>query len=104
MKRKLSQIRTPWRRRLITFLVNVLVFLGRHSSIRARVHWLGRQQRPRRLERLLGMFLILGAMLILEPRQLALWSIIWGGFFAISLNLYTVYHLIPRKQYHWIAR
>lgn len=104
MKQKLSQIHTPWRRLLVTILINFFVFLGRHSSSRAHIHWVGHHDRPRRLERLLGVLLLIYSMLILDPHQIVLWSLMWGGFFAIFLNLYTIYRLIPRKQSHWISQ
>lgn len=102
MKNKLSQIKSPWRRFLITVMVDLLVLVGRLSGPRAYIHWLGHHDRPRRRERILGGLLILGAMLMLEPYQFVFWSTLWGGFFAIFLNLYTIYRLIPQKQYHWL--
>lgn len=102
MKNKLAQIKTPWRRLLITVLVHLFVMAGRFSSPRAHVHWLGHHDRPRRRERLLGVLLVLVAMLILEPHQFVFWSTLWGGFFAIFLNLYMIYRLFPQKQSYWL--
>ena len=102
MRHKLSQIKTPWRRLLITILIHGLLLIGRYASPRARIHWLGHYHRPRRLERALGLLMLLGAVLFLEPHQLVVWSTMWGGFFAIFIILYTIYRFIPCKQYHWI--
>jgi hypothetical protein len=101
MDNKFSTIQTPWRRLLVTILINALVIIGRFSSARARMHWVGHFPRPRRLERLLGFLLLVVSMIILEPHQIAVWSMMWGGFFAIFLNLYMIYRFVPRR-YHWI--
>jgi hypothetical protein len=41
-------------------------------------------------------------MFIFEPRQLALWSAIWGGAASLFVILLSVRKLAPRKQYHWV--
>jgi len=101
MKEKLSLIRKPLHRFLITCLVNVLLLISKFRSARARVHWVG-GPRKQRHERALAFVLVLGSWLVLKPHQYAWWSVIWGGFFAIFVNLYSLYIVIPRKQYHWV--
>lgn len=98
MKNKLGQIQSPWRRFLITLVIHLFVLMGQLSGPRARIHWLGHHNRPRRRERLLGALLVLGAMLVLNPHQFAFWSAVWGGFFAIFLNLYMIYRLVPYRM------
>lgn len=102
MRDRLSRIRSPWRRCLLHIYLTSLIFATKYTSARARIHWIGGHGRPRRPERALGFFLIFGGMLALETQQYLLWSITLGGGLAIFLNLYTVYRLIPRKQYYWI--
>lgn len=72
------------------------------ASSRARIHWIGGQDRPRRPERALIAFVVYGAMIVLCPRDYATWAAFWGGGAAIFLNLYTVYQLIPRRRAYWI--
>lgn len=93
MKSKLSRIRSPLRRLLITALVNSLLLLARLSSPRARAHWLGNAGRPRRRERLLFLAILPVAVFILEPHQFALWAVGWGSFFAVTVNLYLMLYL-----------
>jgi hypothetical protein len=44
------------------------------------------------------LLVLFGAMFLLEPYDYILWSAYWGGGLAISIDLYTVYTLIPRKR------
>jgi len=69
---------------------------------RARIHWVGHWHRPRRHERALFILIFLLSMFLLEPREYAYWSMMWGGTLSIFINLHTIYRLIPRKQYHWM--
>lgn len=101
-KEKLPHIRSHWHRLIITICIACLVFIAQHASPRARVHWLGRNHRPRRPERLLAALLLFGAIFFLEAEEYVLWATLWGGALAIFINLHTLYVLIPRKQHHWV--
>lgn len=83
MKNKLSRIKTPWRRNIVGAFLSALIFIGIFHSPRAKAHWIGNRNRPSRLERPLLFLLIPAAILILEPQQFVLWSIIWGGAFSL---------------------
>ena len=48
------------------------------------------------------MLAFFGSMLLMEIDQLLLWSTLWGGTFAMFVNLHTVYQLFPRKRAHWM--
>ena len=98
MKRKLSHIISPWRRRSITVYMKSLLFLGKFASPRARIHWVGNYRRRPRLERPVIILLFLSAMIVLEAREYAIWSAIWGGFTSIFIIVYAIYRLIPRKR------
>jgi hypothetical protein len=102
MKEKLSRIRSPWRRRWITFVIHACLFAGRFAfpRPRARIHWVG-HVRPRRLERLLIFVLLLAAALILEQDEYLMWVTVWGALFSLGINLYLGYKLLRRRA-HWI--
>ena len=102
MKEKLSRIRAPWRRLLVSLFLSSLVFMGRFKSSRSYMHWIGHAHRPRRLERLLSVFLLFIAMVFLEPRQYVLWCAVWGGAASLFVILQSVRKLAPRKQFHWV--
>lgn len=69
-----------------------------HRKPRAHVHWIGNHRRLRRLERPLMVFVFLGALILLEPREVATWSAMWGGATSIFILLHTIFILIPRKH------
>lgn len=95
MKLHLSRIRSPWRRRLITWLLVGLHRSERFARRRARIHWVGNAHRPRRLERVLFLVLVPVAALVFEPQQYLWWAVGWGGFFALAINLYLILQLMP---------
>jgi hypothetical protein len=101
MKQKLSCIRSPWGRLLITALINLLYVFGYFSGRRARVHWIG-YRRYRRRERVLTVLLFASAMLCLNPEDFAFWSTLTGGMMSIFLVLHMVYWFFPRKRAHWV--
>jgi hypothetical protein len=72
------------------------------SSPRARNHWIGRQDRPPRPERSLGVLILFGAFLVLDWEDYLVWATIWGGGAAVFVNLYMVYRLVLRKRAHWV--
>jgi hypothetical protein len=76
--------------------------ISHFTSPRARVHWIGYRRRRRRLERLVIVLLFLGAMVILQRQQFLLWSTFIGGATSIYITLYSLFIVLPRKQYHWI--
>jgi len=78
------------------------LFLNAFTSPRARIHWIGRYKRPHRRERALFILAFVGSMLLLDSDQYMMWSVLWGGTFAVFINLHTIYHFIPRKRAHWI--
>lgn len=100
MREKLARIRSPWRRLLITILINSMLLVSSFKPRRARVHWIGHNNhsRPRRYERALSFFLLFGGMLFLEPREYILWVTLWGGGLAIFINLQVIYLLIPHVR------
>lgn len=66
----------------------------RYSSPRARIHWLGRHPRPRRLERSFIAFVLVGGIFVLDTHQLLLWSLGWGGLasaFVITKSFSMVF-------------
>lgn len=99
---KLPLIRSRWKRVFLGFYLSWLIFLGKFQSSRARVHWVGSQVRSRRLERVLGILLLCGAIIILEPREYILWSIWWGGLASMFVIWQSVRILIPEKESNWV--
>jgi len=92
MKNKLSRIKSPWRRLLVSLVLSCLIFIGIFESHRSRFHWVGGRYRHSRLERPLFILLIFGAILLLNPHQYIHWSIIWGGAFS----LFTIYETVRK--------
>lgn len=88
MKEKLSRIRSPWRRLLLSLVLSAMVFIDQAKSPRSKVHWIGVHDRPRRLERALFIALLFISMFVFEPRQYILWASIWGG----GVSLYIILH------------
>jgi hypothetical protein len=99
MKRRLSRIRTPWRRCLVRTAVSTLCILNRFTHPPARFHWIA-PSRARRLERPLFGLLLISALVLLEPHEFVLWSAIGGGGISIFLVLYMLYRFFPRKRAH----
>lgn len=77
-------------------------YLKKTKNPRAQYHWVGRGNRPRRVERLLIFVLVMGAMAIFEPHEYIYWATLWGGAVSIFVSLYTLYILVPRKRHHWV--
>jgi hypothetical protein len=102
MKLYLSRVLSLWRRRILTVVISILLFLSRFTSRRSRVHWIGRHDRPRRPERAVFVSFFAIAMSLLEPREYVVWSITWGSATSVFLILVTLYRLLPRKRAHWI--
>jgi len=101
MKEKLSRIRSPWRRLLISILINSLVAfdqVGRSMSPRARVHWIGSQDRPRRLERILFVVVVFVAMLTFDPHGYEVWAILWGSGASIFVIVRSIYKVIQQNK------
>jgi len=75
-------------------------------SPRTRVHWLGRAHRPRRLERLLLIVLMVISAVIFEPHEYMLWVCYWGGGVSLFVIVRTFYKLIQQYKTtnppHWI--
>jgi len=102
MKQKLSRIRSPWRRLAVSIFITCLLAVDRYASPRANIHWIGHHRRPRRIERPLIIFLLLGGMLLLTPREYILLSTISGGLFSFYVILQSFVMIAFRKQYHWV--
>ena len=90
MKEKLSRIRAPWRRLLLSLVIACLAVLSKIKSRRAKVHWIGAHDRPRRRERMLIMFLILISALVLKPHQYVMWAAVWGGIASLYIILHSL--------------
>ena len=91
MKEKLSQIKSPWLRFYITFLIVFFYCRDKFRGPRARAHWVGYRRRPVRPERHMIALLFFCAMIFLEPRDVAVWAAIWGGVTAIVVIMATIY-------------
>jgi hypothetical protein len=89
MKQRLACIHSRWRRFLIKTVLTILSWLNGFLRLRsrARVHWIGARRRPRLFERPLLYLLFPIAMLLLEPREYAVWAAIFGGFTAMVFPL-----------------
>jgi hypothetical protein len=104
MKHKLSRIRSPWRRLLVSLVLSCLVALANIQSPRARIHWVGNHARPRRLERVLFLLLLPIPILLLEPRQYLHWSLAWGSLASAFVVVYSFYKLAQRKRFQYIRQ
>lgn len=69
---------------------------------RARTHWMGRANRPRRLERPLLFMVIVVAPLVLEIDEYLLWLALWSGGAAFFINFSAALRRVPQKRHHWI--
>jgi len=90
MKEKLSRIRSPWRRLILSLVIAGLAVLSKIKSRRAQVHWIGAYNRPRRRERMLIAFLILISAIVLKPHQYAMWAAVWGGIASFYIILHSL--------------
>jgi len=90
MKEKLSRIRAPWRRLLLSLVIACLAVLSKIKSRRAKVHWIGAHDRPRRRERMLIMFLVLISAFVLRPHQYITWAVVWGGIASLYIILHSL--------------
>jgi hypothetical protein len=105
MKHKLSRIRSPWRRRLISLLINtILFFTPKPKSRRSKVHWAGHAHRPRRYERLLMAVLLPLAVIVLGQHDYLIWAAAWGSLLAFAINGYLLFRFIPRRIRYWVGR
>lgn len=71
----------------------------RYFRPRARVHWIGSHDRPRRLERLLFVIVVFVAMITFDAHQYILWALAWGGAASLFVIVHTLYKIIQRKSY-----
>ncbi len=102
MKRKLKQIHSRPRRLFISIVLQCLHWLDQFSPRRARAHWIGYRRRPVRIERFLAATVFCSAWILLEPREVATWSVFAGGTTSLFVVFATIYSFLPRKRYHWI--
>lgn len=96
MKEKLSRIKSPWRRLLISLVLSALVVMDQTHSPRKRVHWIGSHARPRRLERTFFNVVLFAAMLTFDAHQYVIWALMWGSAASLFVILYTLYKLAQR--------
>lgn len=96
MKDKLSRIRSPWRRLMISLVLSALVAMDQAHSPRKRVHWIGSPARPRRLERVFFIVVLFAAMLTFDAHQYVIWSLAWGSAASLFVILNTLYKLAQR--------
>lgn len=102
-KEKLSRVRSPWHRLLLSALLLFLIFFGSFkTSSRARIHWLG--HRRRRPERALFSTIMISSIAFFELGEYMIWAVIWGGMLSIFVTLNSIYILIPRKRAHWVKQ
>jgi len=101
MKEKLSRIRSPWRRLIISLVISCLVAFDQVRSPRRKVHWIGSHNRPRRLERAFFIVVMFVAMLTLESHEYIAWSIVWGGGASLFVIIFTLYKLVQRTTDPW---
>jgi hypothetical protein len=103
MKQHLSCIRRTWRRLFVTVVIGALCFLNRlFAQPRRRMHWLGNQPRQRRPERAFIVLTFISAMILLEPRDFAIWAMMVGGATSCMVTVQSVRRLIPRRGEDWI--
>lgn len=96
MKEKLSRIKSPWRRLLISLVINCLVAFEQVRSPRRHVHWIGSHARPRRLERTFFIVVLFAAMLTFDAHQYVIWALMWGSAASLFVILNTLYKLAQR--------
>src|SRR5687768_2972083 len=101
MKQKLQRIQSPFRRLIVSLLINACVWISTTGASRAQVHWTS-SPRPRRRERPLFALLIGSAWTLLESHEFVLWSALGGGI-AIFLVQYMLYQFFPRKRAQWVS-
>lgn len=106
MRNRFLGIQSPVRRLLITVVINFFYWfslmvdypmqIARSYRPRARVHWMGRANRPRRPERAFMVFTFLGAILFLPAEQLLLWSVGWGSVVSMFVIVRSVGMVMQR--------
>jgi len=99
---KFSRIRSPRRRLVLSLYLSFLGWIDQLTPRRAQAHWIGRSKRRRRPQRILLVSMLLLSELLVPRQHMMLWSIMWGGTFAIFVNLFAIYRLWPRRRAHWI--
>ena len=93
VKRKLQNIHQTWRRFLVRLFIDCLLLISRILAARRGAHWIGYfHRRRRRFERPMIPLLFLSAMLLLEPREYALWSAICGAVTAFLLPFLCLHY------------
>lgn len=102
MKHKLSCIRRPWRRLVLSLSVSLFTLFNRYARSRARIHWVGRHDRPRRPQRALFAITFLSSFVFIRRWDFMFWSVMWGGALSLFVSLLALYQLRPRKRAHWI--
>jgi hypothetical protein len=66
---------------------------------RSRVHWAGRRQRLPRPERSFIFLVFAIAIVLLKPREYAVWATISGGFTAMMVPFISLQYLL---RAHWV--
>lgn len=101
MKDKLSRIKSPWRRLMISLVINCLVAFDQVRSPRRRIHWIGSHTRPRRLERAFFIVVLFAAMLTFDAHQYMVWAVAWGGGASLFVIIFALYKLVQRVTDPW---
>lgn len=81
---------------ILRLLVLLVSYRLSKLSPRARAHWMGRTNRPRRPERAFMVFTFLGAILFLPAEQLLLWSVGWGSIVSLFVIVRSVAMIAQR--------
>ena len=97
-----GRIHSRWRRLIFKAILFCLAIYDLYKPRRAKIHWIGRRSRPRRLERALGLFVFCGGFIFLEWHEYMIWSAWWGSMASAFVIWRSVRILVPRKQYHWV--
>ena len=101
MKEKLSRIQSPWRRLIISLVINCLVAFDQARSPRRRIHWIGSHSRPRRLERTFFIVVMFAAMLTFDAHQYIVWALAWGAGASLFVIIFTLYKLVQHRTDPW---
>jgi hypothetical protein len=70
----------------------------RRVSPRARIHWVGRARRPRRLERALFATVFFLSMLAFERFEYLLWAVVWGSAASFFVIVRSVGLLVESRR------
>jgi hypothetical protein len=69
----------------------------RFRSHRARAHWIGSHDRPRRFERALFIVVVFVAMITFDAHQYIIWGLAWGGGASLFVIVESFVILFSRK-------